>query len=83
LYQSALLINNKFYAKITPTKIAAVDIKLLKDNPSLFSKYKKRGKKLYIWTVNSDSDLKLCKKLGVEAIITDFPKRMRSQLNLE
>jgi glycerophosphoryl diester phosphodiesterase len=77
LYQSALLINNKFYAKITPTKIAAVDIKLLRDNSSLFDKYKKGGKKLYIWTVNNESDLKLCERLAAAMVITDYPKKIR------
>jgi glycerophosphoryl diester phosphodiesterase len=79
-YQSALLINNKFYAKITPTKIAAVDIKLLRDNSSLFYKYRKGNKKLYIWTVNSESDLKLCEKLGAAVVITDYPARIRKLL---
>ena len=80
LYQSELLINNKFYAKITPTKIAAVDIKLLRDNSSLFYKYRKGNKKLYILTVNSESDLKLCEKSGADAVITDYPARTRKLL---
>jgi glycerophosphoryl diester phosphodiesterase len=80
LYQSALLINNKFYAKITPTKIAAVDIQLLRDNSYLFDKYKKGGKKLYIWTVNNEADLKLCERLAATAVITDYPARIRKLL---
>jgi glycerophosphoryl diester phosphodiesterase len=74
LYQTGLLINNKFYAKITPTKIAAVDIKLLSKYPDIALRYKNRGIKLYIWTVNTESDLKLCEKLGADAVITDYPK---------
>jgi len=80
LYQSGLLINNKFYAKIMPTKIAAVDIKLLSKYPEIAVRYKKRGKKLYIWTVNTESDLKLCEKLGAFAVITDYPARTRKLL---
>jgi glycerophosphoryl diester phosphodiesterase len=80
LYQSGLLINNKFYAKITPTKIAAVDIKLLSKNPDIARRYKKRGIKLYIWTVNTESDLKLCEKLGASAVITDYPKFLIAKL---
>jgi glycerophosphoryl diester phosphodiesterase len=80
LYQSALLINNKFYAKITPTKIAAVDITLLRDNASFFDKYKKGGKKLFIWTVNTEADLKLCEKLAAAVVITDYPARIRKLL---
>jgi len=80
LYQSGLLINNKFFAKIIPTKIAAVDIKLLRKNPDIAVGYKKRGIKLYIWTVNTESDLKLCEKLGAFAVITDYPARTRKLL---
>jgi len=76
LYQCGLIISNKFYAKIIPTNIAAVDIKLLSKYPDIAVRYKKRGKKLYIWTVNTESDLKLCEKLGATAVITDFPKRI-------
>jgi len=80
LYQSGLLINNKFYAKITPTKIAAVDIKLLSKYPEIAVRYKKRGIKLYIWTVNTESNLKLCENLGAYAVITDYPARTRKLL---
>jgi len=80
LYQSGLLINNKFYAKIMPTKIAAVDIKLLSKCPDIAVRYKKRGIKLYIWTVNTEFDLKLCEKLGAYAVITDYPARTRNIL---
>jgi len=73
LYQSGLLINNKFYARIIPTKIAAVDIKLLSKYPDIALRYIKKEKKLYIWTVNNESDLKLCEKLGATAVITDYP----------
>jgi glycerophosphoryl diester phosphodiesterase len=80
LYKSGLLINNKFYAKIMPTKIAAVDIKLVSKYPDIAHRYKKRGIKLYIWTVNTESDLKLCEKLGATAVITDYPARTRKLL---
>jgi len=80
LYQSGLLINNKFYAKIIPTKIAAVDIKLLSKNPDIAIRYKKLGIKFFIWTVNTESDLKLCEKLGATAVITDYPKFLSTKL---
>ena len=63
-----------------PTKIAAVDIKLLSKHPDIARRYKKRGIKLYIWTVNTESDLKLCEKLGATAVITDYPARTRKLL---
>jgi len=53
---------------------------LLSKYPEIAVRYKKRGKKLYIWTVNTESDLKLCEKLGAFAVITDYPARTRKLL---
>ena len=77
LYQVGLLINNRFYASIIPTKIAAVDINLLTRYPAIALIYKKRRKKVYVWTVNTESDLKLCEKIGAFAVITNYPARIR------
>jgi glycerophosphoryl diester phosphodiesterase len=80
LYQSALLINNKFYAKMALTKIVAIDIKLMKKNPLLIYKYKRKKKKIYVWVVNSVQDLKLCKNLDIDLVITDYPKKILMKL---
>jgi glycerophosphoryl diester phosphodiesterase len=33
-----------------------------------------------VWTVNNEDDLKLCQDLGVKAVITDYPARVRKIL---
>jgi glycerophosphoryl diester phosphodiesterase len=33
----------------------------------------KKGKKVFVWTVNEASDLLLCAKEGVDVVITDKP----------
>jgi glycerophosphoryl diester phosphodiesterase len=80
LYQTGLLINNKLYARLNPTSIFAVNIDLLKQNPNLGNKIKKNGGRLYIWTVNEVDDLKYCKKIGADAVITDYPAQARKAL---
>ena len=80
IYKSGLLINNLLYAKLNPTSIYAVNLNLLKKNPNLGNKIKKNGGKLYIWTVNDQSDLKFCEKLGADAVITDYPSQARKAL---
>ncbi len=80
VYQSGLLINNLLYAELNPTSIYAVNLNLLKKNPNLGNKIKKNGGKLYIWTVNDQSDLKFCEKLGADAVITDYPSQARKAL---
>jgi len=77
LYQCGLVIKNTFYAKINPTKILVVDIKLLRHNSTLITKLKKRSKKIYFWTVNNEADIQLCSKIQPEGIITDYPSRIR------
>jgi glycerophosphoryl diester phosphodiesterase len=80
IYKSGLLINNLLYAKLNPTSIYALNLNLLKKNPNLGNKIKKNGGKLYIWTVNDQSDLKFCEKLGADAVITDYPSQARKAL---
>jgi glycerophosphoryl diester phosphodiesterase len=38
------------------------------------------GRRVHVWTVNSDADLELCQELGVEAVITDRPAYMLERL---
>jgi glycerophosphoryl diester phosphodiesterase len=80
LYQAGLLINNKFYAKLNPTSIFAININLLKQNLNLGIKIKNKGGKLYIWTVNDQADLIFCEKIGADAVITDYPTQARKAL---
>ena len=40
----------------------------------------KKGKKVFIWTVNEASDLLLCAKEGADAVITDKPAQARMLL---
>jgi glycerophosphoryl diester phosphodiesterase len=76
--QTGLLVGNNLYTKLIPVKIIVMDIKLIYKNPKIVDRYRNRGKELYIWTVNNESDLKLCKKLGANAVLTDFPKLIKA-----
>jgi glycerophosphoryl diester phosphodiesterase len=69
----------KFYlqAIIAPTKIVALDIDLIRSHPKLATRLQGRGKRLFVWTVNEESDLELCKKLGIDGVITNYPDRAR------
>jgi glycerophosphoryl diester phosphodiesterase len=40
----------------------------------------KKGKTVFVWTVNEASDLLLCAKEGVDAVITDKPEAIKSFL---
>lgn len=47
-------------------------IALLRD-PKFARKMAKTGRDLHVWTVNTEADLRLCRDLGVKAVITDRP----------
>lgn len=63
---------------IRPTKDVAVDIELLKKHPGIIKRAK--SGRIYVWTVNSEEDLKWLRKRDVYGAITDRPKRARRVL---
>ncbi|KRF12424.1 glycerophosphodiester phosphodiesterase [Nocardioides sp. Soil797] len=48
----------------------------LTDHPGLGRRLREAGRRVHVWTVNTDEQLELCQQLGVEAIITDRPAYM-------
>ena len=54
-------------------EIVGPGIELLTKNPSLITKFKDQGKKIFVWTVNSPQDMRFCLERGIDAIITNYP----------
>ncbi len=48
-------------------------IDLLREHPKLARRISESGHEMHVWTVNTESDLRLCEELGVTAVITDRP----------
>lgn len=48
-------------------------IRELREHPGLGKRLRKAGRRIHVWTVNTEEDLNLCLDLGVEAVITDRP----------
>jgi glycerophosphoryl diester phosphodiesterase len=55
--------------------IVGPGIDLLRENPRLGKRLRKRGRRVHVWTVNTPADLDLCVRLGAEAVITDDPRQ--------
>ena len=53
--------------------IAGPGIEMLRENPSGVRRLTRLGRRVHVWTVNSEQDIDLCLELGVEAVITDRP----------
>ena len=79
-YQTGYLIKNSNLIRFNPAPVIALSIEILRQNPGVVAAQHKRGKKVFIWTVNEAADLNLCSKLGVDAIITDKPAQARMLL---
>jgi len=79
-YQSAYLVQSKMLSKINPAPIIGPSIKLVRENPEFVTAAIKKGKKVFVWTVNNEADLQLCAKLGVSAVMSDNPALARKVL---
>ena len=79
-HKSGLLISKKYLAKFNPTDLIAVNIKIIRSDHSFVLNQMRKGKQVIVWTVNDENDLKLCQDLGVKAVITDYPARVRKIL---
>jgi len=79
-YKSGLLISKKILAKFNPTDLIAANIEIIRSDHSFVLNQMRKGKQVIVWTVNDEDDLKLCQDLGVKAVITDYPARVRKIL---
>ncbi len=48
--------------------------------PSIYKRYTKLNKKIWVWTVNSEEDMRYWIDKKVDAIITNYPARLKSLL---
>ncbi|MFF3323215.1 glycerophosphodiester phosphodiesterase [Streptomyces sp. NPDC002889] len=62
------------------SRIAGPGIRIVRNHPSYIARLHRAGHRVHVWTVNEPEDVELCAQLGVEAIITNRPKQVLSQL---
>ena len=79
-YKSGYLVSKKILARFNPTDLIAVNIEIIRSDHSFVLNQMRKGKQVIVWTVNDENDLKLCQDLGVKAVITDYPARVRKIL---
>jgi glycerophosphoryl diester phosphodiesterase len=70
----------KYYlsARLSKRKFLALNIDLVARYPSLVKRLQDRGSRVFVWTVNEESEFKICKALKVDGMITNFPKSARN-----
>ena len=79
-YQTGYLVKSSNLIRFNPAPVIALSIEILRQNPGVVAAQHKRGKKVFIWTVNEAADLDLCSKVGVDVVITDKPEQARKLL---
>ncbi|KUL61310.1 MULTISPECIES: glycerophosphodiester phosphodiesterase [unclassified Streptomyces] len=62
-------------------RIAGPSLRILRSHPGYVAKLKRAGHQVHVWTVNEPGDVELCAELGVDAIITNRPKQVLTQLD--
>jgi len=67
-------------AKLSSAAAIGPGINELREEPIRAKRIKDLGRSIHVWTVNEDSDIKLCEKVGVDILITNKPAHAREVL---
>ncbi|WP_171164886.1 glycerophosphodiester phosphodiesterase [Streptomyces sp. I05A-00742] len=60
--------------------IAGPSIRIVRNHPGYVARLHRAGHRVHVWTVNEAEDVELCLRLGVDAVITNRPKAVLTQL---
>jgi glycerophosphoryl diester phosphodiesterase len=52
---------------------AGLDLALVRERPEIVAERHEAGNEVWVWTVDEDDDIRLCQRLGVDAIISNRP----------
>jgi glycerophosphoryl diester phosphodiesterase len=61
-------------------RIAGPGMRIVRSHPGYIARLHRAGHRVHVWTVDEPEDVELCVRLGVDAIITNRPKQVLSQL---
>lgn len=61
-------------------RIAGPSVRILRAHPEYVERAHRAGNEVHVWTVDDPSDVEMCARLGVDAVITNRPQRIREQL---
>lgn len=59
--------------QLSTSHASGLDIRLVRQDPTVVRDLHELGQLTYIWTVNRPEDMALCVRLGVDGIVTDLP----------
>jgi len=79
-FEHVQLLQHSQLISMATTPIVGLDLKLVHRDHSIIASLRRRGKKVFIWTVNNDEDIRWMSELGVDGIITDKPAHAKKVL---
>ncbi|MFG2195650.1 glycerophosphodiester phosphodiesterase [Streptomyces sp. NPDC048639] len=62
------------------TRIAGPGMRILRNHPGYVERAHRAGNRVHVWTVDDPADVELCRHLGVDAMITNRPRQVLTQL---
>jgi glycerophosphoryl diester phosphodiesterase len=60
--------------------IAGPSLAVLKTHPRYVERVHEQGNRVHVWTVDTEQDIEMVLDLGVDAVISNHPKRVLRQL---
>ncbi len=60
-----------------------LDIRLVRRKPKVVRRFRKHGHGVFVWTVDEEADLDLCRELEVDVVITNRPQAAIDRLGRE
>ncbi len=79
MYEGSKFFQRKFWTLWTEAETINLSNEWAK-NPDVYFSYLKLGRKIWIWTVNTEEDMRLWIGRGVDGIITNYPDRLKKVL---
>lgn len=73
-------LKGKFAERYTSARTLGPSIDLIKRRPQLIASTKRKGRRLFVWTVDQGEDVAFCAQNGVDAVITNKPAQARKVL---
>lgn len=79
-FESVYLFAEPLLINLNTAGIVGPALQIIKNNPNFVKQQKNKGRRVFVWTVNDPSDVKLCADAGVDVIMSDNPAQARKAL---
>ncbi|MBI3428937.1 MAG: hypothetical protein HY050_02525 [Actinobacteria bacterium] len=73
-------IKGRSLENFSSAKTLGPSIQSIKKRPQIITTAKKRGKRLFIWTVDDPKDVEFCALSDIDVVITNKPSQARKVL---